>query len=74
MSADRIAQRFQDGLAAHQRMALAEAEHAYREVLGDSPSHAAALRLLGLIYLERGKLRAVWSLLRRSVEANSHLA
>ncbi|WCM22564.1 tetratricopeptide repeat protein [Paraburkholderia bryophila] len=74
MSADNLAQCFQDGLMAHQRMALAEAERAYREVLAANPSHAAALRLLGLIYLERGDFEAAESLLRDSVKADPDVA
>jgi Flp pilus assembly protein TadD len=66
MSADIIAQCFQDGLMPHKRMALAEAARAYREVLTANPSHAAALRLLGLVCLERGELKAAESLLRHS--------
>ena len=44
-------QRFQQGLALHQKGQLAQAKTIYQEVLRSRPSHADALHLLGVIEL-----------------------
>jgi protein O-GlcNAc transferase len=46
---------FERGLALHQQGRLADAEHIYREVLRQHPTHAEAWHLLGVVALQSGR-------------------
>ncbi len=49
---------FQSGLRLHGVGRLAEAEHVYRRVLGESPRHAESLHMLGVIASQCGQPQA----------------
>ncbi len=61
-------------LADHQAGRLAEAERAYREILGTNPDHASALHLLGLVAFQSGKLKEAEDLIRRAIRNDGRQA
>jgi len=55
-TADFTAQTFADALASHRRGARSEAEALYERVLAVSPRHLEALRCLGILLCQQGRL------------------
>jgi tetratricopeptide (TPR) repeat protein len=61
-------QLFQNALNFHEKGEVQRAEHLYREVLRQAPSHAPALNMLGVIGCQTGNLSAGIGLIRRAIE------
>ncbi len=64
----------QAALAHHHAGRLAEAEDAYRRILAQSPSHAGALHLLGVIALQKGRHADAIASIREAIAVNSRQA
>jgi tetratricopeptide (TPR) repeat protein len=59
---------FQQAVRLHQTGRLAEAEHAYRQLLAVAPGHADALHMLGVMAMQAGNPRAAIDLFDRAIK------
>jgi tetratricopeptide (TPR) repeat protein len=67
-------QAMQIAMRHHRDGQLAMAEDIYRKVLAQNPNHANALRLLGVIAVDAGKVEAGIELIRRAIAINPNEA
>jgi CelD/BcsL family acetyltransferase involved in cellulose biosynthesis/Tfp pilus assembly protein PilF/GNAT superfamily N-acetyltransferase len=58
---------FNEGLEAHRRGALAEAERLYRLALAADPQHFDATHLLGVVFLQRNECEAAEQQIKRAI-------
>jgi predicted O-linked N-acetylglucosamine transferase (SPINDLY family) len=69
-----VTEALQLALTAHQTGQRTQAEVIYREILKVTPSHADTLHLLGLFYLEEGRLDEAEPFIRQAIEHGTTVA
>ena len=69
-----IEQAMQIAIGHHQAGRLAEAEAIYRQILAQSPDHADALHLLGVLACQTGHTDAAIDLIGRAIAINPAVA
>jgi predicted O-linked N-acetylglucosamine transferase (SPINDLY family) len=69
-----IDQALRNALGHHQAGRLAEAEGIYRQILTQSPDHAEALHLLGVLAVQVGRADAAIELIGRAIAINPTIA
>jgi len=74
MTSMTIDQALQNALGHHQAGRLADAEGIYRQILTQSPDHAEALHLLGVLAAQVGRLEAAIELIGRAIAINPTIA